>query len=286
MAGYRGFRKLVGCSAAVIATSALALSATAQDGSAEQRQENAARQQDGQATKDGKRSNDKDKKEDKKSEAKQSLKVFKLKNVEPQQMVQLLRLIEQPSQSVAAGYRGVPGGIPAGGIPGAEGQPQGGQQDQKPLLIAADNKAKTLFVRGDEDRLEEVQELVDALDGDSKSFEKVSIGDAHLIPVKNANHSEVTTILQQLQLSATAQQIGDKAVVVLRGDDEELRSQAEQVINALDEQGDASGENAESKGSDNQRQQGDQRRQRQQGQQGEQRQQNNQGNSGESANRD
>ena len=172
----------------------------------------------------------------------QRLAVIKLQHSDPQQISQLLRSLDQPASYTAA-YRG------AAVVP--QGQP--GPQ-QQPLLIAADSRSKTLFVRGDQERLGRVEELIKSLDTEGE-IQAAEFGDARIVPIKHANHGEVMSILQQLQLPASTFQLGDRGVVVLRGGEEDQISQAQEVISALDQ---------ESRQSDQNRQQN--RNQRQGGQ--------------------
>lgn len=227
----RTFAALVACSATVAlaqqGSNNQSGNAQQPQGEAQQNQQQQAGQQAAQNQQDGEKQSEQQKNEENKNKDKQKLAIVKLEHSDPQQMMALLRSFDQP-QAYTAGYRGV------AGAPGAPAANQA-QEPRRPLMIASDNRSKTLFIRGEESRLGEIRELVKALDTEG-DLEAQTMGNARVLPVRHANHQEVMSILQQLQLPASTFQIGDKGIVVLRGDDEEQLSQAEEVITALDEQ--------------------------------------------------
>ncbi|HEX6987272.1 MAG TPA: hypothetical protein VF170_17980, partial [Planctomycetaceae bacterium] len=162
------------------------------------------------------------------------------------QLADLLRSIDQPTP-YAAGYRGAgPGAAHHGPGPDALAHAAAQQgaaagHGRRPLLIAFDKRSNTLFLRGDQDRVDELERLVESLDAEG-DIEATKLGDARIVPIRNGDHAEVVAVLQQLQLPATAFRLGERSVVILRGEDEELLSQAEEVVNALDQESQAEGD--------------------------------------------
>lgn len=163
------------------------------------------------------------------------LKVFELEHRDPQRIHQLIMLCQQSSQHAqqihAAAVQGRLGRAGVVVAHGSVGTP--GSDDQQPRLVTAINaEKKILFVRGSEDQLQKVDELVKALDVANDKLEPSEYGDARLVPVKSSNAPQVQTALAQLELQGQLLNLGDMSLVVIQsnGQDSQEVEQAQQVI--------------------------------------------------------
>jgi type II secretory pathway component GspD/PulD (secretin) len=143
----------------------------------------------------------------------------------------------------------------AGTSPAAAHDAAGAQAQRTPLRIAAGTKV--LFVRGEQARIDQIKKLVQALDTDG-DLQATEFGDARIIPVHTTIQGELTRILQQLQLPATTMELGKRHVVVLRGGDPDEISQAQEVIQALDQKPQPEDRKSGNQGGNGQPQQGNQ----------------------------
>jgi type II secretory pathway component GspD/PulD (secretin) len=192
------------------------------------------------------RADDQDRREERR-EARQDdrkLKIFELKHIKPQELVQVLMM----QRFIAAAEQREEQRI----HPTAQQQQQPvrpqAQQAQPPhtqqpsrtihatgadgLVMTFDPEEKLLFVRGPEDKVNKVEELVNAFDVSKDELEKKKFGGMTLIPVRKDKARQVSRTLAHLQLEGRVITMGDAALVVLRGEDteDERIKQARQVI--------------------------------------------------------
>ena len=109
--------------------------------------------------------------------------------------------------------------------------------DAPSASIAADSESNVLFVRGTKEQIQEVEELVKAVDVEGEKLEARSIGDKHVIPVSSSCANRVRGALSQLQLPHHLVSMGDATLIVLCDDGSEdfasVNSQTEEVISTL-----------------------------------------------------
>ncbi len=192
-----------------------------------------------------------DRKDAKAEKTKWTLKAFELKHRSPQELTQILTMrvgdgmlapIAPPVPPVAtyptsAAYpvrQTAPGGLattaaqpPTGaerisGYRGAEGQ----------VYMAFDPEARLLFVRGPEDQVRKVEELVKALDVPNDKLQKTDFGNLHLIPVRQDKLPQVARTLSMLRINNQTLTIGDAAMIVIRAEDHDdgVAAEAREVI--------------------------------------------------------
>lgn len=159
------------------------------------------------------------------------LRVFELKNRDPQQLITIISLVTQADSEAQAALPGQPG--VAAGTPRIAGF-RGVAGDR--ILTAASSEEKILFVRGSEDQIKEIEKLVNAFDVKDEQLQPHDFGDLRLVPIRGKDPSQVQSTLSQLNLSGQALRVGEMSLVVFRMDDgrDEQRKQAEEVVKKLD----------------------------------------------------
>src|SRR5690349_15804549 len=97
-------------------------------------------------------------------------------------------------------------GVPSGFVSTAQPQPavttsgyRGAEGQQ--MFLAYDPEAKLLFVRGPDDQVRKVEELVKALDVPNDKLQKADFGDLHLIPVRHDKLPQVARTLSMLRIN-------------------------------------------------------------------------------------
>lgn len=165
-----------------------------------------------------------------------TLKVFELEHRTPQEMAQLLRLHSgqmmgqalptQPPRPGAAQPR------PAPRTTGYRGAAQATR-----IVAMEGEDAKFLFVRGPEDKVNEIEQLVESFDVSGGEIEKQKIGNVHLLPVRNGKAQQIHAVLGQLGLPTQMVQLGETALIAVHANEEDKDQvqQVEQVIDKLAE---------------------------------------------------
>lgn len=145
------------------------------------------------------------------------LRVFELKHRNPQELVQLLSMqIPRP-------------GLPAQGVQRTAGY-RGATEN---VQVAADQKKGFLLVRGTQGQIDEIGQLVKAIDVEEGQLKKQEFRDMHLMPVPAQEATRVHSILSQLGLSGQMVSMGKVSFMVFAHEDDEKTQQAEEVINRL-----------------------------------------------------
>lgn len=169
-----------------------------------------------------------EKEQEKKNQQKQQvrkLKIFELEHRTPQEMAQLLRIQSSqpvthapPGAAAAArtqtGYRGVP---------------------QPTLVVAVDaEEDRLLFVRGPEEKISEIEELIESFDAPADKIEERQVGKVHLIPIRNGKEAKVHAILSQLEIPNQMLKLGEAGLIAVPASkQDQMLSQAKQVIAKL-----------------------------------------------------
>jgi hypothetical protein len=123
-----------------------------------------------------------------------TLKIFELEHVDPQDIVRLLAMRDGQMAPGTAGFRGQVRD------PFGTGARQVHAQDGRALMIAVHPEERLLFVRGSEEEIEKVEELVEAFDVEDGKVEKQQLNNMHLFPVDREKASQVQSTLSRLQL--------------------------------------------------------------------------------------
>jgi hypothetical protein len=157
------------------------------------------------------------------------LKVFELQHRNPGEIQQLLNA--RPTS-----YPGVRQAVIIGRISSRPAELD--QQSQTPPpAIAGDADSRALFARGTKEQLQQIEELVKAVDVPMDQFKPQTIGDKHLIPIHGDGTQRVLNTLTQLQLPHQPVQMGEGAIIVLcddgSGDFQTITEQTQQVIAKL-----------------------------------------------------
>ena len=182
------------------------------------------------------RENEDSKKEEK--DKTRSLAVFELEHRDPQQLNQIIMLAEKTSSSAQAhaATRQARATQPAAGTLGRTTLGYRGTTGNKDQLVTAVNsEQKILFVRGSDEQIKKVEELVKAFDVEVQDVKRHTYEDVRLIPVRGSSASQVQSTLSQLNLQGQLLPMGDVSLIVFRADDsnQEKIEQAEQVIEKL-----------------------------------------------------
>jgi len=195
------------------------------------------------------RQDTKEKSVDKRAEkAKWKLAVFELKHRNPQELTQVLNLRVgtmpiAPPMVPTAGFnpaypvrQGVPGGFVSVAQPQAAVTTSGYRGAEGQMFLAFDPEAKLLFVRGPEDQVRKVEELVKALDVPNDKLQKAEFGDLHLIPVRQDKLPQVARTLSMLRINNQVLTIGDAAMIAVRadGEDDGVAEEVREVISKYD----------------------------------------------------
>jgi hypothetical protein len=158
------------------------------------------------------------------------LKVFELEHRDPQQINQIITMRTRTA-ALAPGQAVVP--VRPGVVPRtAHFRPM----DSDRVATAVNSEEKLLFVRGSEDQIKEVEQLVNAFDVKDEDIKAHDYGKCRLIPVHSKNVGQVQTTLSQLNLPGQMMRLGDVSLFVFHTDDgnDQKREQAEEVIEKLD----------------------------------------------------
>jgi type II secretory pathway component GspD/PulD (secretin) len=97
------------------------------------------------------------------------------------------------------------------------------------------DEKRLLFVRGPEEQIKRIETVVKALDVPAEKLEKHTIGNLHLIPLRNSSAGSVQSILNQLALHTSTVQLGKASVIVLRDTDKADVEQILEVVSELDQ---------------------------------------------------
>lgn len=159
-------------------------------------------------------------------QSQRQLRVFQLEHSNPRDIQHLLSIrMDRPAPrgtaegQVTAGYRGTA---------------------QEDLAVATAEEDGLLFVRGSEEKIKEVEQLVKALDVPQEELQKQSVGDLHVFPISSDRAQDINSILAQLGLDAQLVPMGDMHLVVASADDSEEAAtnlqQVEEVMSRLGRQ--------------------------------------------------
>lgn len=153
------------------------------------------------------------------------LKVFKLKHCQPSELAQLF----------AARHTNYPPELTVQAQTSQAQAATASPRSAEPLHTAFDDAKRLLLVRGSPRQIQELEKLVKSFDMPAEKLEKQKLGSLHLIPIRNAQASNIQSILSQLGLSSNAVQLGKASVIVLRETDEEDVEQILEVVSELDQ---------------------------------------------------
>lgn len=221
--------------------------------SAQENQQNDNEQKDAQASNENE--DDNKKKED---EAKtRKLEVFELEHRDPQQLNQIIMLAERASASARSSHA-APGqarpGQQAATTPGRTTAGfRGTASDQHKVVTAVNAEEKILFVRGSDDQIEKVEELVEAFDVEDQELKRHEYRGVRLIPLRSGDAQQVQSTLSQLNLQGQMLQMGEMSLVVFHGDEtnKDKVEQAEEVIQKLNARAKDAGDSSDSDDGDN-----------------------------------
>jgi len=205
------------------------------------------------------------------------LKVFTLQHRKPEEIQQLLAL-----QSRGSGQQ-----IFRQAAFAAQGRPQQGdsaQAQSQPVATAADNDSNTLFVRGTAEQIQHIDQIIKAIDVPAEQLKQQTIGSTRVIPIAHDHANRVRTTLSSLQLPHQIVPMGDMSLVVISNDGSEdfeaAAKQTEEVLSALQKNGDQGEKNSQQNqrngGQQNQTEQNQNRQNQNQAQQGQNQQNPNQ----------
>lgn len=110
-------------------------------------------------------------------------------------------------------------------------------QDQQ-VLIATDDERGLLFVRGPQEKIDEIGQLIEAVDVPADQMKKHQFRGVHLIPIRDGDGERINDVLGQLQIQSTTLNLGEARVIALReepgdGQSQDQLEQAEQIISKL-----------------------------------------------------
>jgi Ni/Co efflux regulator RcnB len=184
---------------------------------------------------------------------KRTLKVFELKHRNPQEIIQVLTLkwtradqtgFGQPGQpfygTQQASYPvrpGVPTPVTTQAQPATTEHVAGYRGTESELYVTFDAEAGLMFVRGTEDRVKKVEELIKAIDVSKDELQKASFEGLHLIPVKQDKLQQVTRTLSMLRIANQPMVLGDVAIIVVRDDadeDDDVVDQVREIVSKYD----------------------------------------------------
>ena len=103
--------------------------------------------------------------------------------------------------------------------------------DGQDLHIATDEERRLLFVRGTEQEVQKIEELVDVYDRPADQVEKHQYNDMYLLPIDAEAAEDTRSLLAQLRYPDELISIGDVQLLVVRGDD---REDAEEQVNQIE----------------------------------------------------
>ena len=194
---------------------------------------------------------EKDGEAEKEKAAARKLKIFELKHRSPQEMQQIVALLRNPRSRLAATGIGNLGQVSFGGtsgaVPGSLPPPHDPQAASQPL-VAADAETKLLFVRGTDEHIQQIEDMVKAFDVVEDNFTSQQFGDVMLIKVEKGQAGRVHGLLSQLQLGSQMVHIGPLSLIAIRtgpsDQDKAAAEQAQQVIAMIQEKKEAKTEEA------------------------------------------
>ena len=195
-----------------------------------------------------------DKKKQEGEDQPRELEVFELEHRNPQQLNQIIVLAERTSASAHAAPGHVRPGQPGATTPGRTTAGYRGTTGDKDKVVTAVNaEEKILFVRGSEDQIEKVKELVEAFDVENQELKRHEYHGVRLIPVRSSDAQQVQSTLAQLNLQGQMLQMGYISLIAFHGDDtnKEKVEQAEEVIQKLKARAKDAGDSSESNNGDN-----------------------------------
>lgn len=166
-------------------------------------------------------------------------------------MQQIVALLRNPRSRLAATGIGNLGQVSFGGtsgaVPGSLPPPHDPQAASQPL-VAADAETKLLFVRGTDEHIQQIEDMVKAFDVAEDNFTSQQFGDVMLIKVEKGQAGRVHGLLSQLQLGSQMVHIGPLSLIAIRtgpsDQDKAAAEQAQQVIAMIQEKKEAKTEEA------------------------------------------
>ena len=107
---------------------------------------------------------------------------------------------------------------------------------QAAAALAIDAKAKTLFVRGAAEQIDEIQKLLVAIDQPAEKLADAKLESADLLAVKFVPARAVQSVLQQLQINCTVLQMGNAGMIMVATDPatKDQLAQVKEVLKTLD----------------------------------------------------
>jgi hypothetical protein len=103
-----------------------------------------------------------------------------------------------------------------------------------PPSIAADDRAKTVFIRGTKEEVADAEAVLAAYDRPREAWQSGEFTGTLVLPVQHAGVQRVTQILAKLKLPATSVAFGTQGLIVVRGGGPEINAQVTEVVKALD----------------------------------------------------
>lgn len=146
--------------------------------------------------------------ESEKKGSKQSLEVYKLKKINSSTALNLLRSNNVGLVSHTAAYRA---------LPSAQAQvSQTGQTGQANRVhVASDDESNRLFLRGPEEEVKKVLELIKYVDQDQPK-ERLETKEVTFLPIDSKRVESLNSIAQQLGLNCQVMNVGENSFVLLK----------------------------------------------------------------------